>query len=110
MSPNTIRNYRTTFAKLQAYFDSHPDRSCILMLEPVGDCLNVDISFPDEDGGHWFEGEARLSALAPLRDDTPSAWPATIARCTWPGCWPPRPTTAHAVRTTRSWSFRSRRD
>jgi hypothetical protein len=30
MSPNTIRNYRTTFAKLQAYFDSHPERSCIL--------------------------------------------------------------------------------
>ena len=27
MSPNTIRNYRTTFAKLQAYFDSHPERS-----------------------------------------------------------------------------------
>ena len=38
-------------------------------LEPVGDCLILDISFPDEDGGHWFEGEARLSALAPLRDD-----------------------------------------
>jgi hypothetical protein len=29
MSPNTIRNYRTTFAKLQAYFESHPERSCI---------------------------------------------------------------------------------
>jgi len=28
--PNTIRNYRTTFAKLQAYFASHPERSCIL--------------------------------------------------------------------------------
>jgi hypothetical protein len=27
MSPNTIRNYRTTFARLQAYFDSHPERS-----------------------------------------------------------------------------------
>ena len=38
-------------------------------LEPVGDCLILDISYPDEDGGHWFEGEARLSALAPLRDD-----------------------------------------
>ena len=38
-------------------------------LEPVGDCLILDISFPDEDGGHWFEGEARLSTLAPLRDD-----------------------------------------
>lgn len=38
-------------------------------LEPVGDCLILDISFPDEDGGHWFEGETRLSALAPLRDD-----------------------------------------
>ena len=38
-------------------------------LEPVGDALILDISFPDEDGGHWFEGEARLSALAPLRDD-----------------------------------------
>ena len=25
MSPNTIRNYRTTFAKLQAYFAGHPD-------------------------------------------------------------------------------------
>jgi integrase/recombinase XerD len=30
MSPNTIRNYRTTFAKLQAYFAGHPERSCIL--------------------------------------------------------------------------------
>jgi len=38
-------------------------------LEPVGDYLILDISFPDEDGGHWFEGEARLSALAPLRDE-----------------------------------------
>ena len=27
LSPNTIRNYRTTFAKLQAYFASHPERS-----------------------------------------------------------------------------------
>jgi hypothetical protein len=38
-------------------------------LEPVGDCLILDIAYPDEDGGHYFEGEARLSALAPLRDD-----------------------------------------
>jgi len=38
-------------------------------LEPVGDTVILDISFPDEDGDHWFEGEARLSALAPLRDD-----------------------------------------
>jgi len=38
-------------------------------LEPAGDTLILDISFPDEDGGHWFEGEARLSVLAPLRDD-----------------------------------------
>lgn len=38
-------------------------------LEPVGDCLILDVSYPDEDGGNWFEGEARLSALAPLRDD-----------------------------------------
>ena len=27
LSPNTIRNYRTTFAKLKAYFESHPERS-----------------------------------------------------------------------------------
>jgi hypothetical protein len=38
-------------------------------LELIGDSLVLDISYPDEDGGHWFEGEARLSALAPLRDD-----------------------------------------
>lgn len=38
-------------------------------LEPVGDALILDISYPDQDGGHWFEGEAQLSALAPLRDD-----------------------------------------
>ena len=38
-------------------------------LEPVGDSLILDISYPDEDGGNYFEGEARLSALAPLRDD-----------------------------------------
>ena len=37
-------------------------------LEPVGDYLILDIAYPDEDGGHWFEGEARLSSLAPLRD------------------------------------------
>ncbi len=30
LSPNTIRNYRTTFAKLQAYFAGHPERSCTL--------------------------------------------------------------------------------
>lgn len=38
-------------------------------LETAGNHLILDISYPDEDGGHWFEGEARLSALAPLRDD-----------------------------------------
>lgn len=38
-------------------------------MEPVGDALILDITYPDEDGGHWFEGEARLSGLAPLRDD-----------------------------------------
>jgi len=38
-------------------------------LEPLGNCLILDISYPDEDGGNYFEGEARLSALAPLRDD-----------------------------------------
>ncbi|MCX6031821.1 MAG: hypothetical protein NT169_21280 [Chloroflexi bacterium] len=38
-------------------------------LEPVGDTLILDIVLRDEDGGNWFEGEARLSALAPLRDD-----------------------------------------
>lgn len=38
-------------------------------LEPIGDWLILDISYPDEDGSHWFDGEARLSALAPLRDD-----------------------------------------
>jgi hypothetical protein len=34
-------------------------------LESVGDALVLDISFPDEDGGHWFEGEARLGARGP---------------------------------------------
>jgi hypothetical protein len=38
-------------------------------LEPVGDSLILDIVLRDEDGEGWFEGEARLSALAPLRDD-----------------------------------------
>lgn len=38
-------------------------------LEPVGDALILDIVLRDEDGESWFEGEARLSALAPLRDD-----------------------------------------
>ncbi len=38
-------------------------------LESVGDALILDISYPDEDGGNYFEGEARLSGLAPLRDD-----------------------------------------
>jgi hypothetical protein len=38
-------------------------------LRPVGDYQILDISYRDEDGGDWFEGEARLSALAPLRDD-----------------------------------------
>ncbi len=38
-------------------------------LEVVGDALILDISYPDEDGDNYFEGEARLSGLAPLRDD-----------------------------------------
>ncbi len=38
-------------------------------LERIGDALILDISYPDEDGGNYFEGEARLSALAPLRND-----------------------------------------
>ena len=38
-------------------------------LELVGDYLILDISYPDVEGGNWFEDEARLSGLAPLRDD-----------------------------------------
>jgi hypothetical protein len=38
-------------------------------LEPAGDALILDIVLRDEDGESWFEGEARLSALAPLRED-----------------------------------------
>jgi hypothetical protein len=38
-------------------------------LDPVGDSLILDIVLRDEDGEGWFEGETRLSALAPLRDD-----------------------------------------
>ncbi len=38
-------------------------------LVPIGDWLILDISYPDDDGGHYFEDEARLSGLAPLRDD-----------------------------------------
>ncbi len=38
-------------------------------LEAVGDWLILDISYPDDGGGHWFKDGARLSALAPLRDD-----------------------------------------
>jgi len=45
-------------------------------LEPLGNCLILDI-FP--------------------------SWPAILVRSTWPGCWPPRPTTL-----TRSWSRRCR--
>jgi len=41
-----------------------------LELELIGDSLVLDIVLRDEDGESWFEGEARLSALAPLRDDT----------------------------------------
>ena len=58
---------------------------------------------PDEDGGNWFEGEARLSALAPLRDDILNgdyralylAWLLAAA--------------ANEASMTRSWSRRSRR-
>jgi len=68
-------------------------------LEPVGDCLILDISFPDEDGGHWFEGETRLSALAPLRDDILAG---DFRALYLAGCWPPRPTTLRRSRSRRS--------
>ena len=38
-------------------------------LEPIGDYLVLDISFPDDDGECWFEEDAQLSGLARLRDD-----------------------------------------
>jgi len=38
-------------------------------LEVVGDALVLDISYPAEDGDTYFEGEARLSTLASLRND-----------------------------------------
>lgn len=38
-------------------------------LEAAGDHVVLDISYPDEDGENWFEDEAHLSALAPLRAD-----------------------------------------
>ena len=38
-------------------------------LEPVGDCLILDISLNEEGGGEWIEGGGWLSALGPLRGD-----------------------------------------
>ena len=38
-------------------------------LEPVGDCLILDISLNEEGGGEWIEGGGWLSALGRLRDD-----------------------------------------
>ncbi|MBK8050886.1 MAG: hypothetical protein IPK16_29565 [Anaerolineales bacterium] len=38
-------------------------------LKPIGDTLILDIRYPDEDGGHGYEDEARLSGMASLRDD-----------------------------------------
>ena len=42
MSPNTLRNYRTTFAKLQAYFESHPERSEAESKDPAFDAITRD--------------------------------------------------------------------
>lgn len=42
LSPNTIRNYRTTFAKLQAYFDGHPERSEAESQDPAFDSITRD--------------------------------------------------------------------
>jgi len=39
LSPNTIRNYRTTFAKLKAYFESHPERSAAESQDPAFDSI-----------------------------------------------------------------------
>jgi hypothetical protein len=38
-------------------------------LEPVGDCLILDISLDEEEGADWIEGEGWLSSLSRLRDD-----------------------------------------
>jgi hypothetical protein len=38
-------------------------------LEPVGDCLILDISLHEEGGGEWIEGGGWLSSLSRLRDD-----------------------------------------
>ena len=40
-----------------------------LELEPVGECLILDISLHEEEGGEWIEGEGWLSSLSRLRDD-----------------------------------------
>ncbi|MBM4460718.1 MAG: hypothetical protein FJ011_23660 [Chloroflexi bacterium] len=40
-----------------------------IKLEPIGDCLILDISLDEEGGGEWIEGGGWLAALAPLRDD-----------------------------------------
>jgi len=42
MSPNTLRNYRTTFAKLQAYFASHPEPSATETKNPAFDSITRD--------------------------------------------------------------------
>jgi integrase/recombinase XerD len=42
MSPNTIRNYRTTFAKLQAYFASHPEPGKTESQDPAFDAITRD--------------------------------------------------------------------
>ena len=40
-----------------------------LELEPVGDCLILDISLHEDGGGEWVEGSGWLSSLSRLRDD-----------------------------------------
>lgn len=42
LSPNTIRNCRTTFAKLKAYFESHPERSEAESKDPAFDSITRD--------------------------------------------------------------------
>jgi hypothetical protein len=42
ISPNTIRNYRTTFAKLQAYSESRPEPGATGTNDPAFDAITRD--------------------------------------------------------------------
>jgi hypothetical protein len=76
MSPNTLRNYRVTFAKLQAFFDDDPPFPAITREQLIGFFAYLRDDYISEPDGIANRGQIKLSAktILNIHTDLSALW------------------------------------